>query len=385
LDSLVPDIAEKWRVPQPEVKRFLYSEIAHRESTMGAGLISDIKDAHAAAVEYLKDGFAIKTGFPTIDSCLPGGGFRLEQLSLWLGKSGVGKTNLVLNLIRNIAKYQNLPTIFFSLEQPKAQLYMRLVQMVLEIDQTEATDIVRKNDEATLAKVDDLFNNLIIIDGVPEEGNERLQMTPAAIARLIQETNLTRFERPTAAVFIDHLGMCRPGEDAPRTAKDDENSLAGYLMEEFFSVCKETKTFFVVLQQLPKEVKPGMEFSYDSGRGGSRQTDFSDYIFCLWRPEQNAELDDEERLAVESQYKIKVGKNRHGMSKIAHCTFDWHNLIIEESENLTPHMPGSANVHPVERIVDSKGLIDELIEESPGDLTGMGEAATEDVPSWFDK
>ena len=68
LDSLVPDIAEKWRVPQPEVKRFLYSEIAHRESTMGAGLISDIKDAHAAAVEYLKDGFAIKTGFPTIDS-----------------------------------------------------------------------------------------------------------------------------------------------------------------------------------------------------------------------------------------------------------------------------------------------------------------------------
>jgi hypothetical protein len=257
--------------------------------------------------------------------------------------------------------------------------------MVLEVDQTEATEIVRKDDEVALQKVDDLFKNLILIDGVPEEGNERLQMTPAAIARLIQETNLTRFETPTAAVFIDHLGMCRPGDNAPRSAKDDENSLAGYLMEEFFSVCKETKTFFVVLQQLPKEVKPGTEFSYDSGRGGSRQTDFSDYIFCLWRPEQNAENDDEERLAVEGQYKIKIGKNRHGMSKTAHCTFDWHSLNIEESENLTPHMMGGSNVHPVETIVDNKGLIDELIEETHGDASGMGETKKENVPSWFDK
>lgn len=383
LDNLVPEIAKKWNVPEAEVKRFLHSEVAHKESSLGASLISTIEDAHEAAVEYLKDGFAIQTGFPTIDQCLPGGGFKLRQLSLWLGKSGVGKTNLILNLIRNMCEYQNLPVVFFSLEQPKAQLYMRLVQMILGVNSEQANEIVKKDDIERLKTVDEKLKNLMIVDGVPDEGTDRPQMTPATIARFIQEVNLTRFSRPTAAVFIDHLSMCKAGESAPRHAREDENALAGYLMEEFFIVCKETNTLFIVLQQLPKDVRPGKEFSYDAGRGGSRQTDFSDYIFCLWRPEQDEELDEDERMAVEGQYKIKIGKNRHGMSKTAHCVFDWHNLRIDERGNIT-HIPG-AGENRTGQVGDTMELVDELIEEAGGDI-GMPELTTaEDVPSWFDK
>jgi len=69
-------------------------------------------------------------------------------------------------------------------------------------------------------------------------------------------------------------------------------------------------------------VKQGVPFSYDSGRGGSRQTDACDYIFCIWRPDKNDDLSEDERISKAGEYKLALGKNRYGASTLEHCYFD---------------------------------------------------------------
>lgn len=491
LDEVVPMLAEAWETPENVVRTFLHSHTARGSAVMdSARIISTIDDAQKAAEEYLKDSFVITTDFESMNETLPGGGFRLGQLMMILGKclsahspvlledgsepsiaelcdrwrggeelrvvgvddrtgartvstlagvwatgtkpvwtvtladgsaitcsaeheiltdagwrtleqiavldriggraqqtvkiaslrgatasyepiasiefageqktydlnvdsasvvwigdqqdrtgrpdhqrsvisggvvshnSGTGKTTLILNLLWQFLRRQQLPCIFFSLEQPKAQVYLTVVQIALGLTGKEAEELVRNQDEK-LAAVNELFQNLTIVDNVPDDSGAAAPMTPSRVETLIHEINIMRGGDPTVIVAIDHLGIVKAGEQAPRGIQDSDAAAAGWNMEQFFSIAKATKTFFMVLQQLPKEVPPGEEFGYDAGRGASQQTDYCDYIMCIWRPEQKRDLTEEEKVAKAGQYKAAIKKNRHGPPNvIQHLTFD---------------------------------------------------------------
>ena len=170
---------------------------------------------------------------------------------------------------------------------------------------------------------------MVLVDNVPTETSEAVLMTPGKIQSIIQEANLTHFEgRPVEVVIIDHLGILDIGEGAPRGTRESESAAPGWIMKELFKVCKATRVFMLVLQQLPKQVPPGVPFSFDAGWGGSAQTNFCDYIIQIWRPEQAEDLADEDRSQVEGQYKIALGKNRYGPSALGHYFFDKTTLRI---------------------------------------------------------
>jgi hypothetical protein len=170
---------------------------------------------------------------------------------------------------------------------------------------------------------------MLIVDNVPDDQHDALSITPSRIQAIIQEANMTHFEgRPAQVVVIDHLGILEVDEDAPADVRRSEQMAPGHIMQRLFAVCKTTDVFMIMLQQLPKEVPPGKPFSYDAGRGGSKQTDFCDYIMQIWRPEQNEEIDEADRLNVSGQYKLALGKNRYGASTVAHLYFDKHTLRI---------------------------------------------------------
>ena len=186
-----------------------------------------------------------------------------------------------------------------------------------------------KNDDPQLAKVRELYKNMLIVDNVPTETSEAVVMTPGKIHSIISEANLTHFEgSPVDVVIIDHLGILEAGSDAPADIRKSETAAPGWVMKELFKVCKSTRTFLMVLQQLPKEVKAGIPFASDAGWGGSAQTNFCDYIIQIWRPEQAEGLDEAELLEVEGQYKIALGKNRYGPGTLGHYFFDKTTLRI---------------------------------------------------------
>lgn len=367
LDHMVPLLAEKWNVGEAQARGFLNANIGGQAALPAQHLMKTITQAHVEAMEYLQEAFVIPTGFEEIDRCLPGGGARTKQLAMFLGKSGTGKTMLTTQMLANMAR-TGIRSIFFSLEQPAGQLYLRMVCQTLEVGMDRAMELIVGDDES-LGEVDRLFENLVIVDNVPADATQMVDMTPSRIMKIIQEINLTRFSEPAQVVAIDHLGIVKVPEDAPRSVQSDDLQAAGYIMQELFAVTKITDVFMLVLQQLPKEVKAGVSFSMDAGRGGSKQTDYCDYIAQIWRPEQSSELDDEEKMAVSGQYKLALGKNRHGANTLANLYFDKATLRIIPALSIMPPSTGEGQADSV----DGAPVVIGTSSGAPASADGMGD------------
>lgn len=240
-------------------------------------------------------------------------------------------TMIATQILANMAE-SGVRSVFFSLEQAAKALFSRLVCQALDVNMEEAEKLIRSDDpedEKKLQPVKDIYKDMLIIDNVPNKNREAINMTPSRVQAIVQEANLTHFkDKPANVIVIDHLGILEVDDDAPADVKRSELMAPGFIMQRMFAVAKATNTLVIVLQQLPKEVAPGKAFGYDAGRGGSKQTDFCDAIFCIWRPEQDIELDEDQRAAVAGQYKLALGKNRYGSSAVAHLFFDKASLRI---------------------------------------------------------
>jgi len=273
-------------------------------------------------------------------------------------------TMLASQLLANMADH-GIRSIFFSLEQAAKSLYTRLVCQALDIDGDEAEELIRSDSpeaEEALKPVAETYGNMLIIDNVPTQTQEALEMTPSRIQAIIQEANLTYFEgEPAQVVVIDHLGILNVDEDAPQDVKRSDLMAPGHIMQRLFAICKSANVLLMVLQQLPKEVPKGKPFSYDEGRGGSKQTDFCDYILQIWRPEMADDIDDEERTKVAGQYKLALGKNRYGKSMVAHLVFDSSSLRIMPAFKITqPRYENDGAVIPLEEGEEEQAMAAEM-------------------------
>lgn len=291
-------------------------------------------------------------------------------------------TMLTTQILANMAQ-NGIRSIFFSLEMPAAQVYARAACQILDVTMEHAVEMI-KEDDPRLDEINEVFKNMIIVDNVPEENRPAINMTPEKIGQIIQEINMTKFDTPADVVAIDHLGIVKVSENAPRSVQNDDLQAAGYIMQEMFSITKMMNVYTFMLQQLPKEIKEGVEFPYDAGRGGSKQTDYCDYIFCIWRPERSEEFQGpekvEDRKLLEGQYKLKLGKNRHGMSVIAHCYFDAKNLRITPALQIVPdsdavHGPSNVTLAedapPVVIEGTSEAGNDSVLAPSKGELAAL--------------
>ena len=73
----------------------------------------------------------ISTGYKVLDDILDG--FQEEQLITLAGRTGMGKTWIALNFLKNIAIDQSIPVSLFSLEMSTTQLFYRLLSLCSEI------------------------------------------------------------------------------------------------------------------------------------------------------------------------------------------------------------------------------------------------------------
>lgn len=399
LDELVPLLAEKWEKQEATVRTFLHQSAGRGHNIMdSARLLATIDDARVAAKEYLQEGFVIATDWDDLNECLPGGGFRLRQLCMVLGKSGTGKTTLVANLLWQIIRRQRIHCVFFSLEQPRSQIYLTLAQVTLGVTSKEVEEMVLR-DDPRLDEVDSLFRKyLTIVDNVPTDNSPTQPMTPGRIRAFIDEINLTRGDEPAKMIAIDHLGIVKAAaeEGASRSAIENDNMAVGWCMEQFFHICKESDTFFMVLHQLSKATEAGADLSDGSSasafRGSSVAQDFCDYIITLWRPDQASGLSEEEKTARRGQYRIAIPKNRHGPNDIvvkAHFNHK-HRRIIKESTQgipdafLPPQTAVSFEDLPTLGGADASSLPPATLDPmSAEDLFGEAPPASVEKPDWF--
>ena len=115
---------------QPECK-------IKRTSKITAESIYTINEARDRYVEYIKQlkKRKINLGFRELDEKLRG--IAPGEVLQVMARTGVGKTAFVLNVIKNVIEKQNIPILFFSLEQPLAQIYERSVQIASKLSGQE--------------------------------------------------------------------------------------------------------------------------------------------------------------------------------------------------------------------------------------------------------
>jgi replicative DNA helicase len=77
--------------------------------------------------------WGLSSGFETLDNYLRGGGFTKGLTYIVGGRPGMGKTNVLLNMARNVAAEGN-PIAIFSLELTKERVLERLAYMEAGID-----------------------------------------------------------------------------------------------------------------------------------------------------------------------------------------------------------------------------------------------------------
>jgi replicative DNA helicase len=109
----------------------------------------------------------IETGYYVLDDLMKG--FCPGELVLIAGRPGMGKTSLALNIAKNVAELQNIPTVFFSLEMSKEQIINRTKNKLWQddiefvIDDTPALSVEGIIDKCRMYKKGQKIG-LVVID-----------------------------------------------------------------------------------------------------------------------------------------------------------------------------------------------------------------------------
>jgi len=182
----------------------------------------------------------ITTGYRKLDSLTAG--LQNSDLIILAARPGMGKTALALNIARNAAVDEGIPTAIFSLEMAKEQLTLRLLCSEARIDSNRVRsgffsqdDWIKLTDAAAT-----LSEASIFIDDSPDI----TAMTIRAKARRL------KMEKGLGLIFIDYLQLMKSRSGIER--RDLEIS---EISRSLKALAKELSVPVVALSQLNRKLE----------------------------------------------------------------------------------------------------------------------------------
>ncbi len=294
------------------------------EGRVSVDKIYTLDEARDRYVDYIKklEQRKILLGLEKLDRNLRG--IAPGEVCQVMARTGVGKTAFVLNVISHVIVNQKIPVLFFSLEQPLAQIYERVVQISLGMEGREVemvfkkksneTDFIKQMHKNVGLNYDKLF--------VVEEDFLTYEELRDFIL-LAEEEKI--YSRPPL-VCIDYLGRMKGGRG---TAYEITSELARLLK----ALAKELDLAVLYLHQTSRVGGTGAEpLTVDMGRESGVTEEAADFVLGMWRPEINkpeAQERDWERL------EIAILKNRKGRMGQASYKFMKPQLQIVDWEQDT--------------------------------------------------
>ena len=288
--------------PKPEQKLNTVMNVPDKPSIDN---IYSLAEAEKKYKEYVKDidKYRMKLGIKDIDDAIRGIG-RGESCMV-MGRTSVGKTIFILNIIKNIALNQHVPVLLFTLESPAEQIYERLAQMILNMTGREVEDTYKAGTNKQNL-IDLLGEYVYIIDRGFLNCN---QITD--YIRLTEE----KFKRKLGCVVIDYVGRISEygGSQYDKTTK---------VVFNLTNIAKETNTAMIFLHHASsKAVAEGEPVTLSNALDSSRAVDAPDFVLGLWRnisPEQMNILN------------IALLKSRKGTTTQCILEFNTKNLNLTE-------------------------------------------------------
>lgn len=255
----------------------------------------------------------IKTYYPSIDEKI--GSLQGGDLMILAGATGMGKTCMMLNLIKKMAKH-NKKILLFSLEMSKAQLQNRFISAETGINVSKMRNFTLTDDEQKRYgnyAASDSFRNM------PIKICTEYNISVERISSLVRESDCD-------IVFIDYLGLIK-----------GENKLGSYekvseISRQLKLLALESKKPFIVLHQLNRcsadrqDKRPKLSDIRDSGK---IEQD-ADFICFVYRPAYYNQAENVKNL------EFIIAKSRHSQSGVmALLEYDGNKQTITDPKGET--------------------------------------------------
>jgi KaiC/GvpD/RAD55 family RecA-like ATPase len=182
----------------------------------------------------------MSTGYTQLDELIDG--LQGGHLLILAGRTAMGKTYKVLNILKNIAIDQQLPAALYSLEMSHQQVFYRLASLCSGVPATQIrrgtindTDLAKV--EAALVKIGD--SQLFVTDD-PANSN---------FSNLYANMRYSCEEEGAKAIFIDHIGLVNCGSDY----RDNRATELGTISMNFKLMAKQYDIPVLCLAQLNRD------------------------------------------------------------------------------------------------------------------------------------
>ncbi|MEX0910405.1 MAG: replicative DNA helicase [Candidatus Paceibacterota bacterium] len=280
-----------------------------------------LKDALSDAWERFdklhksKDGHrGVPSGFKNLDNLLSG--FQKSDLIILAARPSVGKTTLALDIVRNVACRQNIPTAIFSLEMSSQQLVDRILASEARVDSWKLRTgkmSAQEDFDRIRDALDSLSKAPIFIDDEPSNNIMKMK----TVARRLKA------EHGLGLIIVDYLQLM-----VPRRTTDSMVQMVTEISRSLKGLARELDVPVIALSQLSRAVeqrggKPRLSDLRDSG---SIEQD-ADVVMFIHREDRNDETSDRKDIA-----EILVEKHRNGPVGKVDLRFDDKRVCFVEIE-----------------------------------------------------
>jgi len=311
IDDIYDYLAERWNKEKAVVKQALSKKT---ETQLKPLTISDALD-QLEMIERQSAIDGLHAAWPSLSQFINRP--HIMQLLFFAARTSVGKTMWALNYIR-MCKDSEMPTVFFSMEQPMGELANRLAIMA----------------SAELGMPPGKVANDIITDcpdwqtrrGHLEASYPHLRffehgMSIAEMGDAIVDSSIG-FGEATKVVIVDYLGLVKSN------VYGDSYERVSEVARELQNMVKEKGVFCICLHQLSRKGGTGGEkVTFDMMRDSGVTEEVADYIIGAWIDSINVDIAPPgfDRMS------FSVCKNRHGKTGDGALWFDKNYLLMTDA------------------------------------------------------
>ncbi|MCK5017400.1 MAG: AAA family ATPase [Candidatus Peribacteraceae bacterium] len=282
-----------------------FLQIENKDMSETIHNVKDIVGMHIDRIEKsntTQDTGGISTGFPVIDKKLS---VKEGKLIIIAGRPKMGKSSLAVTIAHNMDR-SGIKTGFLSLEMPESEIMDKLIAFESNIDTVKFGRYkgLNQNEYQELSTAgSSLSRSQMLIDGT---GNLNFNQIAQRCRKMVKEG--------VRVIFIDQLSQFKginKEENRDRFLRFSENVNRCSLLK------KELKIPIFLLAQLSRNIEKRNDkepIMSDLKMTGNLEED-ADAIIFIYRPgvyEASKELNENERLFVESKTVLNLAANRSG-------------------------------------------------------------------------
>ena len=278
----------------------------------------------------------IPTGFPDLDNILAG--FQKSDLVILAARPSVGKTSIVLDMMRTIAVKSKVPCAFFSLEMSKEQLVDRLLCAEANVDlwKMRSGKLSDREGNDEFARIGHAMGVLseapIFID---DTANLNIMEIRTKARRLKSEHNL-------GLIIIDYLQLMESHNDKNASNRVQEVAV---MSRNLKGIARELNIPVLALSQLSRAVeqtKPAVPKLSHLRDSGSIEQD-ADVVMFIYRKSADRNYRPEDIPPDEKHIaEIHIAKHRNGPTGMVRLFFDEQRASFKNLEISTQVPPPSA-------------------------------------------